>query len=159
MKKQLVFPAVAAAVLGVTMLGAVSVSAQTTNPNADIVTKIAQKFGLKESDVQTVFDEVRTQHFTQNQARFEEYLTQAVKDGKLTEVQKQAVLAKHKELFEKKSASREAFMNMTAEQRKAEKEKLHADMKAWADANGIDLQYVFGGLGHHGFVKNMKMMR
>lgn len=139
------------------MLGAVSVSAQTSNPTSDIVTKIAQKFGLKEGDVQTVFDEVRTQHFAQNQTRFNEYLAQAVKDGKLTEAQKQVILDKHKDLFEKKPINREAFQSMTPEQRKAAKEKAHADLKAWADANGIDMQYLFGGIGHHGFVKNFKM--
>ncbi|MEK9143674.1 MAG: hypothetical protein AAB481_03535 [Patescibacteria group bacterium] len=65
------------------------------------------KFGLSESDIQSVFDEARNERQTRMQTRFDDKLSQAVKDGKLTEVQKQAILAKQKELQANKLASRE----------------------------------------------------
>src|SRR5690349_14401657 len=105
MKKQIVVPALALVITGAVLMGTLQVSAQEGADMRDVhttlVQKIAQKFGLKESDVQTVFDEVRSEKQTEMQARFEEKLTQAVKDGKITEAQKTAIIAKHKEMQQK----------------------------------------------------------
>ena len=66
-------------------------------PNDTIIQKLVAKFGLNEADVQAVFDEERAERQTEMQARFEERLTQAVTDGKITEEQKAAILAKRAE--------------------------------------------------------------
>lgn len=69
------------------------------------------------------------------EARYEERLNQAVKDGKLTEEQKTKILAKHKELMKEIEADREAnkgkredFQNKTEAERKALMEQRKAEM-------------------------------
>jgi hypothetical protein len=154
MKKSLLLPGLAALVFtGAVLISTVSVSAQETNGQATLVQKIAQKFGLQESEVQTVFDEHREEHHAQMQAHFEERLTQAVNDGKITEAQKQAIIAKHKKLQEAFTSERETMKNMTPEERKATMEKRHDALKAWAEEQGIDLSLfpmVMNGHGGHG---------
>ena len=61
---------------------------------SSIVQKLTQKFGLKESDVQAVFDDAKKECQSQMQAKFEDQLSQAMKDGKLTDAQRQTVLTK-----------------------------------------------------------------
>lgn len=80
-------------VAGFGVLGVIRVNAQsTTLPKLPtIVEMLTQRFGLKQADVQSVFDNART-------ARIEARLTQLVLDGQITEVQKTAILAKQKEL-------------------------------------------------------------
>lgn len=122
-------------------------SAQDTDsPVTTLVQKIAQKFGLNESDVQAVFDEHREEIQTQMQKRFEERMTQAVIDGKITEEQKQTILAKHKEMRTNMQESRQNWQNMTDEERQAAKESLRethknyrAQLETWVGENGIEL--------------------
>lgn len=116
-----------------------------------IVQKLAQKFGLKESDVQAVFDEHRTEKQTQMQAEFEEWLTKAVKDGKITEAQKQAVFAKHKELQEKRLSVWQNLKDMTPEERREASQTQRQELESWAEQQGIDIKYLsgFGGFKGH----------
>lgn len=120
-----------------------------------IIQKLVQKFNLKESDVQAVFDEVRREHQNQMQANLEERLTQAVKDGKITEAQKQLILAKHKELQDKREKDFANWQNLTPEQKREKMQTQKDELEAWAKQNGIDLQYFFGfgkfkGMGMRG---------
>src|SRR3989344_1310095 len=88
-------------VLGVIMLGLLSVSyvsAQETGNYPPIVQKIAEKFGLNESDVQAVFDEERDERHAEMQARWKERLDDLVNEGKITSKQKQALIDKHEEM-------------------------------------------------------------
>jgi hypothetical protein len=138
-----------AAVMGVTMVNAqtptpASNAASPTNPMTSLVQKIAQKFGLKEADVQAVFDQNRQDHMDQMQTRYESTLDQAVKDGKLKEAQKQLLLAKHKELQSQKLGQTENWGTMTPEQRKEAMLKQHQELQDWAKQNNIDIQYLFG---------------
>ncbi len=123
-------------------------SAQDTEkPLPTLVQKIAQRFGLNQADVQAVFTEHRNEMLQQMQTRFEERLNQAVADGKITEAQKQKILAKHKELQQKKAESRQNWQDMTAEERQAAKddlrqarEQFRSQLDSWANENGIDLE-------------------
>jgi hypothetical protein len=146
-KKMLLIPLAALIVTGTTLGVASQAHAQTnnTNPIASIVAKIAQKFGLKEADVQSVFDQDRKDRQTQMEAKYEATLTQDVKDGKITEAQKQLILAKHKELQTKRQSDFANKKNLTPEQRKAEMTQEKQDLDAWAKQNGIDAKYLFGG--------------
>jgi hypothetical protein len=106
------------------------VSAQTT-PAQTIIQRIAAKFGLKEADVQSVFDVQRDERQAEMQKRFEDNLTQAVKDGKITQAQKNAILAKHQQMQQ-------------------EREKERTDWQLWLKANNlenVDLGFGFGGKG------------
>lgn len=100
--------------------GTTVVMADDTNPiHANLITKIAQKFNLKESDVQAVFDAVRDERQEEMKSQRTERLSQAVKDGVITEVQKQALLAKMEEHLGEKRANR-------------------AEMQKWFADNNID---------------------
>lgn len=160
MKRTLFLSAAAVTIVGVTLLGATSAFAQSTNGQDTLVQKIADTFKLNKTDVQKVFDQHRFEHMVQMQARLEEKLTQAVKDGKITETQKQAILAKLKELQSQKQTKMQGFGDMTPEQRKAAMQQQKIDLENWAKAQGLDvtkLKSLMGGFGHkgmgRGFVK------
>ncbi len=93
MKKQHVLIAITMVVAAFGVLGVARVNAQaTTAPKLPtIIELLTQRFGLKQTDVQSVFDNART-------ARMEARLTQLVRDGQITEAQKTAILVKQKEL-------------------------------------------------------------
>lgn len=74
------------------------VFADDTNPiHQELVARIAQKFNLKESDVQAVFDSVRDERQAQMEKEREESLSKAVSDGVITETQKQSLVGMLKE--------------------------------------------------------------
>lgn len=155
MKNKWLLPIALLTLAGFIVIGATDIYAQ--NPTGfypSIVQKLAQKFGLKESDIQSVFDEARNERRSQMLTKFEDRLNKAVKDGKLIEVQKQAILSKHKELQDLKLSNLQNWKNMTPDQRRAEMQKQKQDLQDWAKQNGIDLSYLFGGFG-----RGMKGMR
>lgn len=84
--------------MGLAGFGVTHVNAQASATYQSMVQRLAQRFGLKESDVQTVFDSAKNDRMARMQARQEQRLTQEVKDGKITEAQKTAILAKQKDL-------------------------------------------------------------
>lgn len=147
MKKKIFLSVAVVSLAGASYLSTSHVFAQSSQEGTSLVQKISTKFGLNQSDVQAVFDEQRNEQQTKMQAKFEERLTQAVKDGKITEEQKAKILQKFSELKAQKQADRDAFKNMTPEERKAAFKKQHEELKAWADANGIDMKNLFGALG------------
>jgi hypothetical protein len=144
-------------VLGLGIIGATSSFAQTMstadNSMTSLVQKIATKFGLKQADVQAVFDEEHQAREAAMQAKVETQLSQFVTDGKITEAQKQLILQKRKELDAKRATQRATMQNLTPEERKSQMDAERAALDKWAQQNGIDTQYLmmFGGKGHHGF--------
>ncbi len=153
MKKKLILPVIMATVIGVSILGATPAHAQTadSSPFQSLIQKIVEKFGLKQADVEAVFEEHRNQMHEQMQERMSAKLDDAVKNGKITEEQKQLILKKHEEMKAEREKNRDTWQNMTQEERKAEHEKRQAEMKTWAESNGIDLDLFFGFKGGHGF--------
>lgn len=63
-----------------------------------LIQMLSSKFGLQESEVQSVFNQHRDEMQKNMQAKVEARLTQLVTDGKITEAQKQLILTKHVEL-------------------------------------------------------------
>jgi hypothetical protein len=159
MNKKTVLTAIAITILGTGMFASTRVFAQSaSDPMSTLVTKIADKFGLKKADVQSVFDQDRSDRQAEMEAKFESTLTQAITDGKLTETQKQLIIAKRKELDASRLTSKpEDMQGKTEEERKAameaNKTKMETERKAledWAKQNGIDTKYLMGGFGMHG---------
>ena len=148
MKHKILVPALVLTILSAGIFGTGKVVAESSQGNyPPIIQKLVQKFGLKENEVQVVFDEARKERQTQMQTKFEERLNQIVADGKLNEAQKQMILAKHKELAEKRGTKPENWQNMTPEQRRQYMETQRQELEAWAKQNNIDLQYFLGGFG------------
>jgi hypothetical protein len=134
MKKHLV---VAAVIAGVGSLGIMGLASAASNakPNS-LASELAQKFNLKQADVQS-----------QHESKYEDRLAQAVKDGKLTAAQKDQILAKHKELIN----SMTALKDKAPAERKAAIEQQRKDIEAWEKANTIPAGYLGGvdkGFGH-----------
>jgi len=151
MNKKILTPVLIAGLVAISLFGVKEISAQGGwGDYQTLVQKIAQKFGLKEADVQSVFDEVQKDRQTQMQTKYEDKLTQDVKDGKITEAQKQLILTKHKEIQNKRSADKTDWKNLTPDQRKAKMDQEKTDLENWAKQNGIDISYVWGGRGMMG---------
>jgi len=142
-KKIIVLTIFGLAAAGIVVFGTTTASANWFGgDDTNMVASLAQKLGVGENKVKGAFDSMRSERESQMQTKYEEYLTQTVKDGKISEAQKQLILAKNKEL----KAERE------------EMRKKHEEFVSWADTNGIDPGYLYSGFGHkgmqgHGFGK------
>lgn len=131
-----------------------SAATSSTDRADSLASKIASKFNLNKDDVKKVLDEDRAANQAERQkemlTRAEERLTQAVKDGKLTEAQKTKILDKIK--------SEQSFMDSlkdkTQAERKTAMDQHRTELQQWAKDNGIDEKYVMmggpGGRGGHG---------
>ena len=152
--KKILLPALAvSAIIGASYFGINQVQAQASdNPFSGLVQKISQKFNLDQTQVQTVFDDYRNeqkQNRQQNmQQREQDRLTQLVKDGKITEDQKNAIIAELASLREKYKP--ENFKDMTADQRKQQFQNQQDEIKAWAQGQNIDLSLLKPGFGMGG---------
>lgn len=145
--------------LGSTLFGANYVAAQdaaTTTPS--IVLRLAEKFNLNKDDVQKVFDEHRQENQKYMQQQLNNRLDQAVKDGKITQAQKDAILKKHSEMvnvkFEKTN-----FKELNREERQKIGQEKRAEMEAWANEIGLDLSTLHELLGQPGMSKGKMMFR
>ncbi len=156
-KKYLLYsivPVLAGVLITVGIASASTTNTIKNNPMSDIVTAIAQKFNLSSTDVQAVVDTVmqtkRTQMQTTMEQRAADRLTQAVKDGKLTQAQANLITAKQAEI--------KTFMDSLAgktmtERQTAMKTQMTA-LQQWAKDNNIPSGYLpIGGpmgKGGHG---------
>ncbi len=109
-----------------------------------IAQRIAQRFNLKQEDVQAVFDQVRQERQQLMQQKYQSWLDQLVKEGKITEQQKQLLLNKHQEIQANRLKTREDLQNKTFHERKNLREQERQELENWAKQNGIDPQYLFG---------------
>jgi len=123
--------------IGTAGVGAGVVMAKNLDSYPSIVQKLAQRFNLDPDEVKQVFDEERGERRQEAQDRFEESLDEAVKDGKITEAQKEAILEKHTEI-------------------QGEQEKLREELSDWAEENDIELKQLgpCGGRGFRGGLGN-----
>jgi len=159
--KKLLLSALFITMIGAGILTSSQVLAQNTpdgqNPMQSLVQKIADKFGLKKEDVQAVFDQDRSDRQAEMETKKLAELDQLVKDGKITEAQKQLIINKQKERETNRQTEMQTMQGKTDEERKAafeaNKTKMQTERKAledWATQNGIDVKYLMGGFGGHG---------
>ena len=120
------------------VFGIQSVRANEDNNYPPIIQRLVEKFGLNENEVKAVFDEERDEWQQQRQGRFEEQLNQVVSDGKITEEQKQLILAKRTEM----QANRNQYQDLSSEERREKMTEHHGEMKTWAQENGIDISFM-----------------
>lgn len=126
MKKKFLLPALTVVLLGSGLFAATNAQAQTTSGGTGtLVQKIAQKFGLNQADVQAVFDQDRSEHKAQMEQKFSEKLDQDVKDGKITEAQKQLIISKRAELEASMKANFDSLKDKTPEERRAAMQAQH----------------------------------
>ncbi len=92
--------------------GSSYVLADNDNPmHQTLISRIAQKFNLKEADVEAVFEAVRDEKQEEMKQERAERLSQAVKDGVITEAQKTTLLAKMEEHIGERRVNRLEMQN------------------------------------------------
>jgi len=154
--KKIMVPVLGVALLGSTLFGAQYVSAQDATISQPVVQKIAKKFNLNQADVQRVFDEEHAMRHAERQTAFEKNLTQAVTDGKITAVQKAAILKKLQDKEVNKPKDHEAIKNMTEAERETAMTQKKQEFDSWAQEIGLTREVLRevlakrGGLGFHG---------
>jgi adenylate cyclase len=142
MKKALLIPIVALTIVGGTLIAVMPAQAFARAPQRELlVQKLSERFGLPDTEVEAVMQEVQQAQRQERQQQLEVRLDEAVKKGNLTQEQKSAILAKHQELLATWEAGREQFQNMTPEERQTAREKARTELDAWAAEHGIDLKF------------------
>ncbi len=128
--------------------------AQTTQSGfPPLIQKIIEKFNLNKDEVKKVMEETRQENQNQRQAQFEEKLGQAVAQGKITEEQKNLILAKHQEMRK----NMEEWQKLSPEERRNKSREQYEEMKKWAEENNIDLDWMMGW--GRGFKQGFKASR
>ena len=118
--------------------GAGAIFADDESQHNTIVTKLAQKFNLNESEVEAVFQSVRDERQVEMQQQREKRLNDAVNDKVITDAQKNAILTKMQEHQEERGQNRQEMQN-------------------WFEEQGIDQTKLrdYLGFGGHGSRKGM----
>lgn len=151
------------ALAAVALAGAVGVMSLSSafaqeGGSSTFVQKLAQKLGISETKVQSAMNEIHTERHAEMQAKYEQELTKAVESGDITQAQKDAILAKAKELESNRQAEMESLQNMTPEQRRTAMEAKHEELKTWAEQNGVAMKYLpFVRIKAHGGDQMMGM--
>jgi hypothetical protein len=152
--KKLIIPALIVLTAGsVVAVLPLKVNAQTGgSPLSGLVQMIAQKFNLDQTQVQSVFDQYRTQQKADMakdmEQRQSERLAKLVIDGKITEVQKQAIVTKLTELRAKYDPLKSK--NLSPEERRTQMTNQREEFTNWAKTQGIDPTVVMPGFGMGG---------
>jgi len=124
-----------ALIIGATLgvAGIKSISAATEN--SSLVQSLAKKLSVSEDKVKSAVEETRSEREAKRKQEIEDKLTQAVKDGKISESQKSTILSK-----------------LTNIERQMEEVKnAHEDLKKYLDDQNVDLSNLLpfkGGFRH-----------
>lgn len=152
--KKIMLPMCALALVAAGGFGVAQVSAASdaTSGQTSIVQKLAETFHLDKSKVQAVFDEQHKANAAKREAKYEDRLTQAVTDGKLTADQKSKILDEHAKLQTEMETALKVDTATKAD-RKAAMDKVRTEAEDWAKANNIDAKWLMPGgrgMGGHG---------
>lgn len=149
MNKKVLITGLTSAVIIGSLWTATRVAAQesidSSRPMDTLALKIANKFGLNQSEVEAVLGEARQEHQQLRQAQMSQRLEQLVTEGKITQAQKELIEAKHQEMQAARLNQQEAWKSMTRQERQAQMEQKRSELKAWAEENGIDTSYLMMG--------------
>jgi len=144
LQKKILIPMAAVAVVGAGVYGVSQASADSNtnsnDPRASLIQKLADTFHLDKNQVQAVFDQNQNEQQTKREQNYENRLSQAVTDGKLTSAQKDAILTEHKQL----QSELEAAKDKTPTDRRAAMKQVRDEAKSWAGQHNIDEKWLIG---------------
>lgn len=129
----------AAVLIGGTVFAATNQTSASSDPNSSLISAVATKFNLKESDVKAVFDEQRAKQQQARENKVKEEISQLVSNKKLTQEQANKIIAKRAELAKERQANKADKSNTTQTDHEAKK----SELKKWLSDNGIDSNYVY----------------
>lgn len=147
MKKK-IFKILAGSIISILAVSLISmactteINAETAENNKEypvIVEKLAEKLGIDPEKIVEAFKEIQEERIEEKKKCFEEKLDKAVKDGILTEEQKEAILKKREELAEKK----EELKDLSRKEREKALKEIKEDLEEWAKDHDIDLKWFF----------------
>ncbi len=134
------------ALFGLTTISIQIATAQTPDSQDALIQKIAEKFSLKKEDVESVFNEHKAEKQAMMLANLEQKLDQGVKDNKINQAQKTAIIKKFADLKKEKQAMVDKSGTSPEDKNKAFEQK-RADLQKWANDNGLDLKILYEYLG------------
>lgn len=137
-----------AATIAIPVFAATPATSDTTmvDPREHLIQALVQRFNLKTSDVQQFFQDQESQHAAELLTQLDTRLATFVTQGKLTEAQKTALVAKAKEA----QAKHEEARKLSPEECKKLMDKYRTELETWATQQGIDKQFlgmIMGGPG------------
>jgi hypothetical protein len=143
MNKKILIPTLGlAALLGATLFGVSSASADDETTAHPMIQALAERFGLNEDEVETFMGERMQERHQEMQQSKEDRLEKAVSDGVITEDHRNALVEK---------------WNQMHEERSQEREEHREEMQAWMESQGIDHEALMeysgfkeGGIGKMG---------
>lgn len=148
--KRFLLAAVGAVSLTGAGVGLAQAAAKPVNPGegrmATLVQALAKKFNLNAADIQTVFDEDRQGMEANRLQEAKDRLTQAVKDGKLTQTQADQLVAKRQEL----KTLMDSLKGKTREETEAARKTAMEKFNTWATTNNIPQEFLHFGFGPGG---------
>lgn len=147
MNKKILVGILATALIGGVLVQNSMAATSAGNGVNSLVKAIAERFKLNETDVQKVFDEHRQTIQKEHEQNFITRLDTLVKEGKITQAQKQLIITKRNELETQRINDKDSFKNLTEEQRETKIQQRKAEIDAWAKTNNIDPSYLMGGKG------------
>ena len=145
MKSRIVMPVIAVGIIAIAVMNSVSfVNAQDIASNREtLVSRLASRFGLNESEVSDTFEEFRSERGEQRH----EKMQQRMQQRQLTQDQEFAIIAKHDEL----EGKYDDLYELSPEDRREAGADIHDEMMAWAESNGItmgEFERFDGGFGN-----------
>lgn len=144
--KRMVIPMAALAVVAAGFVGLSKASAAADSTKKSLAQDIADTFHLDKSKVQAVFDQHKADRQADHEARYEDRLSRAVSDGKLTAEQKSALMTEHQALRTKLDAA----MQTTGDDRHTALEAVRAEAQQWAKDHNLDAKWLMMGAGGMG---------
>ena len=130
--------AIVSAIAGASFIGANTASAHSGD--GSLVSRIAERFGVSETEVQEVVDELKEERQAEREAARAEHLDALVADGTLTAEQRAEL-----EVFDdKRQAQREELkaQDLTKQEVREAMEALRDEVEAWAESEGVDLDSI-----------------
>jgi hypothetical protein len=112
----------------------------TQSKYSPVIQKLIEKYNLDTKEVDKIIQENRTERQIEVQEEINNRLDLAIKEQKITPMQKELILHKLEEWRNEKMS----WMGLSFEERKLKMKEQRAKMQQWSKENNINLRDVFG---------------
>ncbi len=141
-KKPLLIAAVVSSIGLAGFIGISTVSAATPTKPDSLASSIATKFHLNVADVQSVFNEHKSEREASREANLDKHLSEEVTKGKLTDSQKSLIIAERQKVLSEVQTNIASTKNKTPADKRAAAKALRSEVEKWATDNNIPKKYI-----------------